>query len=50
MQWVKEGLATGIKTGIILGKDGKALAPKDDITRALVAVTVRELLQKSGLI
>jgi len=47
--WAKENVAICIKNGIISGK-GKLVAPKDNITRAEVAVIVRKLLQKSNLI
>ena len=48
--WAKHSLADCVKAGIITGKNGKMLAPKDDITRAEVAVIVKKLLQKSALI
>ena len=48
--WAKESMAACVKTGIVSGKNGKMLAPKDEITRAEVAVIVRRLLQKSNLI
>lgn len=48
--WAKEGMAACIKAGIVSGKSGKKLVPKDEITRAEVAVIVRRLLQKSDLI
>ena len=43
--YAKESIAACIKTGIVSGKSGKMLAPKDE-----VAVIVRRLLQKSDLI
>jgi hypothetical protein len=43
-------IAACIKTGIISGRKDNMIAPKDNITRAEVAVIVRRLLQKSGLI
>ncbi|HYE82167.1 MAG TPA: YDG domain-containing protein [Clostridia bacterium] len=49
-EWAKDSVAACVKTGIVTGKSGKALAPKDEMTRAEVAVIVRRLLQKSGLI
>lgn len=48
--WAKESMAACVDTGIVTGKSGKTLAPKDEITRAEVAVIVRRLLQKSSLI
>ncbi len=48
--WAKENIAACVKTSIVSGKNGKLLAPKDEITRAEVAVIVRKLLQKSNLI
>ena len=48
--WAGESMAVCIKTGILSGKGGSILAPKDKITRAEVAVIMRRLLQKSGLI
>ena len=48
--YAKESIAACVKTGIVSGKGGKLLAPKDEITRAEVAVMVRQLLKKSKLI
>ncbi|OBR65253.1 hypothetical protein A7K91_19910 [Paenibacillus oryzae] len=48
--WAQSGIADSIQTGIVTGKDGTILAPKDYITRAEVAVIVKRLLQKSDLI
>ena len=48
--WAKESTAACIKAGIVSGKSGKMLQPKDEITRAEVAAIVRRLLQKSKLI
>lgn len=39
-----------IRTGIITGRSGGRLAPKEIVTRAEFTVIVRRLLQKSGLI
>lgn len=47
--YAKAGIAACVKTGIISGRSKTTLAPKDDITRAEVAVILR-LLQQSGLI
>ncbi|WP_157276577.1 S-layer homology domain-containing protein [Paenibacillus sp. Soil766] len=48
--YAKSSIVSCIKTGIITGRDGNLVAPKNNITRAEVAVFVRRLLQKSGLI
>ncbi|NLG32962.1 MAG: S-layer homology domain-containing protein [Syntrophomonadaceae bacterium] len=44
------GKAACVKTGLISGRDQNTLAPKDNITRAEVALIVQKLLQKSKLI
>lgn len=49
-EWAKESMAACVKAGTVSGKGGKTIAPKDEITRAEVAVIVRRLLQKSSLI
>ncbi|WP_020617696.1 family 16 glycoside hydrolase [Paenibacillus daejeonensis] len=43
-------MSSGLQAGIINGRDGHVLAPKDPMTRAEVAVIVTRLLQQSGLI
>ncbi len=48
--YAKNSIAACIKSGIISGRNGKLIAPKDYITRAEVAVVVRNLLIKSDLI
>ncbi|WIV20581.1 Ig-like domain-containing protein [Paenibacillus polygoni] len=48
--WAKEHTAAALHAGIINGKNMKMLAPKDDVTRAEIAVIMQRLLQKSGLI
>ncbi|HEY5586653.1 MAG TPA: S-layer homology domain-containing protein [Ruminiclostridium sp.] len=48
--WAKESITTCIKAGILPVQMSKALEPKVKITRAEVAVIIRRLLQKSGLI
>ncbi|MHA7965438.1 S-layer homology domain-containing protein [Paenibacillus sp. CAU 1782] len=48
--WAQSGIADSIQTGIVTGKSGTNLAPKDYMTRAEVAVIVKRLLQKSDLI
>ncbi|SKC56520.1 immunoglobulin-like domain-containing protein [Maledivibacter halophilus] len=48
--WAKSSINTCVNQGILSGKSISILAPKDKITRAEVAVIIRRLLQKSGLI
>lgn len=48
--YAKSSIAACIKTGVVTGRDGNLIAPRDKITRAEVAVIVRRLLQKSDLI
>ena len=48
--YAKESIAACVNTEIVSGKLGRLLAPKDEITRAEVAVIIRRLLQKSNLI
>ncbi|MGE5474925.1 MAG: S-layer homology domain-containing protein [Ignavibacteriales bacterium] len=48
--WAKDSIAACVKAGIVSGKSGRTLAPKDEITRAEVAAIVERLLRKSGLI
>lgn len=48
--WAKNSIASCIQAEIVSGRDGKIIAPKDNIIRAEVAVIVRRLLQKSELI
>lgn len=50
MDYAKIGIVACIKTELVSGKPGKLIAPKVYITRAEVAVIVRNLLQKSELI
>ena len=49
-EWAKTGVAEALLMGIVTGRGGKALDPKSSITRAEVAVLVRNLLLKSELI
>lgn len=49
-EWARESIDACIRAGIITGRDGNILAPKDEISRAEVAVIIRRLLQKSDLI
>ena len=48
--WSKNSIALCVKTGVVPDGSGKLAAPKDNITRAEVAVIVQRLLQKSNLI
>ncbi len=48
--WATDSMDSCLKAGIIKGKTGVSIAPKDLITRAEVAVIISRLLQKSGLI
>ncbi|MDD3364991.1 MAG: leucine-rich repeat protein [Syntrophomonas sp.] len=49
-EYARSSMIACVKTGIITGKGGNMVAPKDNITRAEVAVIVQKLLQKSKLI
>ncbi|MGS0763184.1 S-layer homology domain-containing protein [Syntrophomonas curvata] len=49
-EYAKISAVVCIKTGIISGKGTNMVAPKDNITRAEVAVIIQKLLQKSSLI
>lgn len=49
-QYAKSGISACIKNGVVFGKNGAAVAPKDAITRAEASVIVERMLQKSGLI
>ncbi len=48
--YAKDGIAACVKTGIVQGRKGNILDPKKNITRAEVAVIVRNMLQKANLI
>ena len=48
--YAKAGVAICLKTGVITGGDTNIIAPKVCITRAEVAVIVRQMLKKSNLI
>lgn len=48
--YAKVSIASCIKAGIVSGRNGNLVAPKENITRAEVAVIVRRLLQESNLI
>ncbi|WP_256757752.1 S-layer homology domain-containing protein [Cohnella sp. WQ 127256] len=49
-EWAKVSIATCLDVGIVTGRNGNQLEPKEYISRAEVAVLVQRLLQKSGLI
>ncbi|MDD4047529.1 MAG: S-layer homology domain-containing protein [Clostridia bacterium] len=49
-KWAKESVDACVATGVVLEKSNIILAPKDNITRAEVAVIIQQLLQKSNLI
>ncbi|MNI08022.1 Endo-1,4-beta-xylanase A precursor [compost metagenome] len=48
--WAKSSVANSVQAGLVSGRSGAELAPKDYITRAEVAAIIQRLLQKSGLI
>jgi hypothetical protein len=48
--WAQSSMTDSVQSGIVSGRSGTLLAPKDYITRAEVAVIVQRLLQKSNLI
>ncbi|MDD4729282.1 MAG: S-layer homology domain-containing protein [Dysgonamonadaceae bacterium] len=48
--WARESIASCINAEIVSGRSGKLIEPKEKTTQAEVAVIVRRLLQKSGLI
>ncbi len=48
--YTKGSIAACLKTGIVTGTGSSAIAPKDNVTRAEVAVMLERLLKKSGLI
>lgn len=48
--YTKSSIAACVKTGIVSGRNGNMIAPKDNITRAEVAVIISRLLKKSNLI
>ncbi|PYE60859.1 putative repeat protein (TIGR02543 family), partial [Aneurinibacillus soli] len=49
-EWAKEGVADCVQSGLVSGRNGQQLAPKEFISRAEVAAIVQRLLQKSELI
>jgi hypothetical protein len=48
--YARNSIAACLKAGIVSGRGGRLIAPKDNITRAEVAAIVQRLLRKSGLI
>ena len=49
-EWAKAAVASCLKEEILSGRGGSLIAPKENITRAEVAVIIQKLLQKSNLI
>jgi uncharacterized repeat protein (TIGR02543 family) len=49
-EWARRDVATGVRAGIVFGKDHGGLAPKDMLSRAEAAVLIYRLLVQSGLI
>lgn len=48
--WAKDSVTKALVAGIITGREGKVLDPQAHVTRAEIAVMVRNLLMKSDLI
>jgi hypothetical protein len=48
--WAKSGVASIVKSGVVLGRSKSLLAPKANITRAEVAVIIERLLKQADLI
>lgn len=48
--YARKSLAECLKSGVLTGRNGAMIAPKDDITRAEIAVLIQRLLQNSNLI
>ncbi len=48
--YAKDSIAACVKAGVVQGRNGKVLDAKKNITRAEVAVIVRNMLQKANLI
>ena len=48
--WAKDNAAKCVVTGVVSGRDGNRIAPKEDITREEAAAMVRRLLINSNLI
>jgi hypothetical protein len=49
-KWALSSIADCVQAGIVTGRNGAALAPKANMTRAEVAMIIQKLLQKSDLI
>jgi hypothetical protein len=49
-EWARNSAVSCIRAGLVSGRNGVMLAPRDNITRAEAAVIIRRLLQKSGFI
>ncbi|MPN45686.1 Endo-1,4-beta-xylanase A [bioreactor metagenome] len=50
LNYAKDGVGACLKAGIISGRGDGKIAPKENITRAEIAVIIKNLLKKSGLI
>ncbi|WP_246132332.1 X2-like carbohydrate binding domain-containing protein [Paenibacillus hemerocallicola] len=48
--WATASIEDALKAGLVTGRNGSKLAPKDTVTRAEITVLVQRLLQKSQLI
>ncbi|SMC81810.1 S-layer homology domain-containing protein [Papillibacter cinnamivorans] len=48
--YAEDSVAVCLKTGIVNGRSSTAIAPRESVTRAEVAVMIQRLLQKSELI
>ncbi|MDF2724240.1 MAG: hypothetical protein K0Q59_3915, partial [Paenibacillus sp.] len=48
-EWAASGIEEALKAGLVTGRDGSKLAPKDTVTRAEITVLIQRLLQKSQL-
>ncbi|WP_158301928.1 X2-like carbohydrate binding domain-containing protein [Paenibacillus mesophilus] len=48
--WATASVEDALKAGLVTGRNGSKLAPKDTVTRAEITVLVQRLLQKSQLI
>jgi len=49
-KWAAEGILKSLASGVVNGRSGGLLAPKDFVTRAEVAVMAERLLERSNLI
>lgn len=48
--WAASSVTDMLKAGLVTGRDGSNLAPKDAVSRAEISTLVQRLLQMSGLI